>query len=309
MPRARANGIELEYAVEGPADGPRLLLIMGIGQQMVAWPRALLDALAQAGLHTIRYDARDTGLSTHLDAAALPSLAEKPASAGRRPEIAVNLAGGARAFAPYTLDDMADDAAGLLDHLGIERAHVLGVSMGGMVAQLFAARHPARTQSLISVMSTTSEPGLPGPTPAALAAIMRRPAANTEAAVVAHGVAARRALGSPGYPTPDEYWAEATRAAYRRDFSPAGFARHLAAVVASGARRDILPTVQAPALVLHGADDPLVPAACGARTAELLPNARLEIVEGMGHDLAPSLCPRLAEHFVGHVRAHSTNVL
>lgn len=294
MPRAAVNGIHIEYETHGPVDGTPMLLIMGIAQQMVAWPRELLDALATHGFLTIRYDSRDTGLSTHFDDVKPPSM----------PEI---LEGGRKAAlhsAAYTLEDMADDAAGLLAHLSIERAHVVGVSLGGMVAQLTAARHPARTQTLISVMSTTSESQLPPPSPEAGAALLLRPEGFDEASVVAHGIAARRALGSPGYPTPDAYWTESIRAAYRRDYSSAGFARHLLASMASGHRANILPTVTAPSLVLHGTDDPLLPLAHGERTAELLPNARLETIEGMGHDLPPSLCPELARRFAAHADAH-----
>lgn len=294
MPRARSNGIEIEYERRGPADGPPVLLIMGIGQQLVGWPEALLDALTQTGLHLIRYDSRDTGLSTHIDSVKPPPVAE----------IFATFKQGNLPIA-YTLDDLADDAAGLLDALELDAAHVVGVSMGGMVAQLVAARHPARVLSLTSIMSTTSEPGLPGPTPEALGALLNRPKGRDEDSVVAHGVNARQVLGSPGYPTADAFWAEQTRAAYRRDYSPSGFGRHLLAVLASGSRGEVLPTINTPALVLHGADDPLVPAACGERTAELLPNSRFEAIAGMGHDLAPTLAPVLATKIAEHVRAYS----
>lgn len=294
MARARINDIELEYALEGPADGPPVLLIMGIGQQMVAWPAALLQALTEAGLRTIRYDSRDTGLSTHLDDFKPHSMVQI-LTEGQQGTLT----------APYTLNDLADDAVGLLDHLGIAKAHVLGVSMGGMVAQLVAARHPTRTQTLISIMSTSSEGNLPGPTEAAMKGLLARPASQEEEEVVKYGVMLRQVLASPAYPAEDAYWAEMTRAAFVRDYSPAGFARHLMAVTVSGNRREALRTVTAPALVIHGLADPLVPAACGQRTAELLPHAELELIEGMGHDLSPGVCPRLAELICAHVRRHS----
>lgn len=294
MPRAQLKDIELEYSLQGPTSGPPVLLIMGIGQQMLAWPQPLLQALTEAGLFTVRYDSRDTGLSTHLDSYKPPSMMQVLAM-GRE---------GAN-VAPYTLHDMADDAAGLLDHLGIESAHIVGVSMGGMVAQLVAARHAHRTKSLISIMSTTSEGDLPGPTEAAMQGLLLRPQTRSEQAVVEHGVMLRQVLGSPGYPADDAYWAEMTRAAYRRDYSPAGFVRHLMAVTVSGHRRAELAAVTAPTLVIHGADDPLVPAACGERTAALIADSELQIIEGMGHDLPPALCALLAERISAHVRRHA----
>jgi len=294
MPRAQIKDLELEYSLLGPPSGPPLLLIMGIGQQLVAWPQPLLQALSDAGVFTIRYDSRDTGLSTHFDDFTPPSMMQV-------------LMGGREGSsqAPYTLNDMADDAVGLLEHLGIDRAHILGVSMGGMVAQLVAARHPERTKSLISIMSTTSEGDLPGPTEAAMQGFLRRPEGRDEAAMVEYGVMLRQVLGSPGYPADDAYWAEMTRTAFRRDYSPAGFVRHLMAVTACGHRRNELATVKAPTLVIHGADDPLVPAACGERTAALIANAELQIIEGMGHDMAPALCPLLAERICAHLNHHA----
>ena len=292
MPRAASHGIHLEYETHGPDAGPPVLLIMGIGQQMVSWPVEFLDALAQHGLRSIRYDSRDTGLSTHHDEFAPPPMLEVLARAGQ-----------GDLQAPYTLSDLAQDAIGLLDHLGLERAHVVGVSMGGMVAQLVAAEHPERTLSLTSIMSTTSEAHLPMATPEALSVLLQRPRSADRDAVVEHGVQARRTLSGPAYPTPDEYWANLTGVAFDRDYSPKGFARHLLAVTVSGNRKRVLPKIEAPTLVLHGEDDPLIRVECGRRTAELIPGARLEIIPGMGHDLAPALCPRLAESIAEHVRS------
>lgn len=290
-----SDDIDIYYEAAGPEDGPPVLLIMGIGQQLVAWPDAFVDGLAQAGFRVVRYDARDTGLSTHLDHVDPPPFAEM-----------IQLRQEGRLTAPYTLEGFADDAAGLVRHFGWPSAHVVGVSMGGMVAQHLALRAPETLRSLTCIMTTTSEPDLPGPDPEALKALVVRPKSGALEDVVAHGVAARRVLGSPGYPTPDEYWAAQVARAHGRDYSPKGFGRHLLAVNATPPWADRLGEVRAPTLVLHGADDPLIRVACGERVAERIPGARLEVIEGMGHDLGPSLCPTLVARVVAHASAADT---
>ena len=291
MPRARLPTLELEYATHGPEAGPKVLLIMGIGQQMVSWPPALLDALAAEGLFTVRYDSRDTGLSTHFDHFIPPSV----------PDILRQVTQGSL-HAAYRLEDLAEDAALLLDALALSPAHVVGVSLGGMVAQLLAIHYPEHVASLTSVMSTTSERDLPAATPEALAALLDRPKRHDRASVAAHAVQALRALAGPGYPAPDAYWADLATQAFDRDYSPAGFARHLMAVHASEPRAELLGQLRTPTLVIHGADDPLIRLECGRRTAARIPGARLEIIPGMGHDLAPALAPRLAQLIAAHVR-------
>ncbi|MCA9550519.1 MAG: alpha/beta fold hydrolase [Myxococcales bacterium] len=292
MARARLVDVELEYATHGPERGPPVLLIMGIEQGGVGRPQTHLDALAAEGLFTVRYDARDTGLSTHFDHYLPPAIQEIMRQAAQG-----NL------HPAYRLEDMAQDAARLLDALALSPAHVVGVSMGGIVGQLLAAHFPEHVASFTSIMSTTGEPDLPRARPEALMALLKRPQGRDRAAVVAHGVQARRALAGPGFKVPDAFWADLTGKAYDRDYSPAGFARHLMAVSAAPPRVEVLQAIRAPTLVIHGEDDPLIPPECGRRTAARIPGARLELVRGMGHDLAPPLAPRLAASITAHVRA------
>jgi pimeloyl-ACP methyl ester carboxylesterase len=279
MPRAEANGIELEYEVAGPEGGEPLLLIMGLGAQMTRWPSAFIDKLAAKGLRVIRYDNRDVGLSSKLTGT--PDF----------PALFKALGEGAKPDVPYLLDDMARDAVGLMDALEISRAHIVGASLGGMVAQLVAADHPERTLSLTSIMSTTGNRALPPASPEAMAVINDRgpdPLTDFEA-YLDHAVKGAVVVGSPGYP-PD---AAETRLRIRNDFnrsySPAGFQRQYAAAVASPDRRPKLSTIKAPTVVIHGAQDPLVPLAGGQDTAASIPGAELVVVEGMGHDFPPPL--------------------
>ena len=279
MPRASANGIELEYDITG--EGEPLLLIMGLGAQMTRWPQAFVDKLAAQGLKVIRFDNRDVGLSTKLDAAGVPDMAAmfKTLSAGGKPDL------------PYSLDDMAADAAGLLEALGIARAHIVGASLGGMVAQLVAANHPERTLSLTSIMSTTGNRTLPPAAPEAVAVLNNRgpdPLADFEG-YVEHSVKGALVTGSPGYPPDPEEIKARTRADFARSYSPRGFARQYAAAAASADRRPKLATVKVPTVVIHGAQDPLVPLAGGQDTAAHTPGAELRVIEGMGHDFPPAL--------------------
>jgi pimeloyl-ACP methyl ester carboxylesterase len=292
MARARLPDVELEYETSGPESGPTVLLIMGIGQQLVAWPQAFLDALSAEGLFTVRYDARDTGRSTHFDHFIPPPVQEIMRQAAQ-----------GDLHPPYKIEDMAGDAAHLLDALARSPAHVVGVSMGGIVAQLMAVHFPEHVASLTSVMSTTGERDLPPARPEALAALLNRPKRADRAHVVAHAVQARRTLAGPGFKTPDAFWADLAARAFERDYSPAGFARHLMAVSATPPRTDILATIGAPTLVLHGADDPLIHPECGRRTAARIPGAQLELVPGMGHDLSPGAAPVLARRIAQHIRA------
>ena len=204
------------------------------------------------------------------------------------------LQGGARVEAPYTLDHMADDTAGLLDALEVDAAHVVGASMGGMIAQTLAIRHPKRVRTLTSIMSTTGRPGLPGPTPAALGVLLAPPVAGREANVE-RGVATWRVIGSPGFPFDEPRIRERAGRAFDRGFHPEGVARQLAAILASGSRRERLAGVRAPTLVIHGEADPLVPVACGVDTADAVPGAELLLVEGMGHDLPRGAWPAILD--------------
>ena len=275
MPKVPANGIEIEYETFGPEGGEPLLLIMGLGQQLTRWPVSLIDSLVGEGFRVIRFDNRDIGLSTWFDHVATPDL----------PTVFGALVGGKDPGAPYLLADMADDAAGLLDALGIARAHVAGVSMGGMIGQMLAARHPEKVLSLVSVMSTTGNPALPPATPAAQAVLFSRPEATDLESLTEHALKAQVAIQSPGWPLNPETERPLLRAAIQRAYHPMGVLRQMIAVIASGDRREALKTITAPTVVLHGADDPLVRVEGGQDTAATIPGAELRIIDGMGHDL------------------------
>jgi proline iminopeptidase len=292
---AHANGITIAYETSGnPLDTP-VLLIMGLGMQLIAWPQDLVDGLVEQGYYVIRYDNRDIGLSSKLHRYKKPNLVLAYLK---------SLVGWKQASG-YTLHDMADDALGLLDALGIGKAHVVGVSMGGMIAQIFAARFAGRTLSLTSIMSSSGRRGLPGPTPAARNALMHGPAdPGDRKAVVDRGVAVMRLIGSPSFPTPERTLRASIERALDRSISPDGLARQMVAIVASGDRTPLLRKIRCPALVIHGAADPLVPLACGVDTAEAIPGARLQVIEGMGHDLPPQLIERLLALLDHHLRGN-----
>jgi pimeloyl-ACP methyl ester carboxylesterase len=275
MPKVPANGIEIEYEAFGPETGEPLLLIMGLGQQLTRWPVTLIDSLVGEGFRVIRFDNRDIGLSTWFDGVVTPDL----------PSVFGAMVEGRDTAAPYLLSDMADDAAGLLDILGIARAHVAGVSMGGMIAQMLAARHPAKVLSLVSVMSTTGNPAVPPATPEALAVLYSRPAATDIDSLVEHALKAQIAIQSPAWPVKPDTERPLLRAGIERAHHPIGIQRQMIAVVASGDRRAALKTITAPTVVLHGADDPLVRVQGGQDTAATIPGAELRVIEGMGHDL------------------------
>ena len=295
MATAQANGITIAYEASGnPLDTP-VLLIMGLGMQLVAWPQDLVDGLVEQGYYVIRYDNRDIGLSSKFEHHKKPNLllAWLKSLVGWKPSAA------------YTLNDMADDALGLLDALGIGKAHVVGASMGGMIAQIFASRFANRTLSLTSIMSSSGRRGLPGPTPAARNALMRAPADPADRQeVVDRMVSVCRVIGSPSFPTPERQLRANIERALGRSVYPAGMMRQMVAIVASGDRTALLRRIRCPAMVIHGAADPLVPLACGADTAASIPNARLRVIEGMGHDLPPQLIERLLALLDHHLRGN-----
>jgi pimeloyl-ACP methyl ester carboxylesterase len=284
MPTARSNGIEIEYEVLGPPGNRPLLLVMGLGTQMIHWDDELCAQLVAHGHRVIRFDNRDVGCSTKLDGDGPPNVLAAMAAASR----------GAAVDAPYRLSDMAADAAGLLDALEIESAHVVGASLGGMIAQTLALEHPTRVRTLTLIMSTTGHPDLPTATPDAAAALFQ-PAPPDREGNIERAVRVFRAIGSPGFPFDEGRVRERAARAYDRCFHPAGVARQMIAIVASGSRRDALRGLRMPTLVVHGADDPLIPLACGLDTAESIPGAELLIVEGMGHDLPRAVWPRLVD--------------
>ncbi len=275
---AASNGIEIAYETFGDTGGRPLLLVMGLGTQMLSWHDDLCADLAGRGFFVVRYDNRDVGLSTHLHDAPPPDLMAA-------------LTTGDTSSASYTLDDLADDAAGLLDALGIDAAHVVGVSMGGMIAQVLAVRHPARVRSLTSIMSTPS-PAVGAATPEAVAVLLAPPATSRESAAE-RAVTGYRVIGSPGYPL-EEHWLRGIAAeAYDRANDPVGVARQLLAIHASGDRTASLAAVSVPTLVVHGEDDPLVGVAGGRATAEAVPGAELVTIPGMGHNLPRELWPQI----------------
>lgn len=286
--RIAANGIELDVDERGPAGGEPLLLIMGLGMQQIAWPDSLLDALAAAGFRVIRFDNRDAGRSTGFDDHGVPNLV----AAGLRHALHLPVS------APYTLADLAADTRGLLDALGLPSAHVCGVSMGGMVAQHLAARHPERVRSLTLVMTTAGARHLPQPSARVRMALLSRPAGRDRAAIVAHLEKLMRLIGSPAHPAPPAVLRARLEAAVARAWRPAGTARQMAAVIADGDRTPLLARIGAPTAVFHGADDPLIPAACGRHLARHIAGARLTEVPGMGHDLPDALMPALAAAIV-----------
>jgi pimeloyl-ACP methyl ester carboxylesterase len=287
-----ADGIELEYTLEGRADAPVVLLIMGLGMQMIAWPEEFCGRLLAAGYRVLRFDNRDIGLSSKIDQARPPSLALAAMRYWLRLPV----------HAPYCLDDMAADSIGLLDALQIPAAHVVGVSMGGMIAQQIAALHPARCLSLGSIMSTTGAPSLPRPSFSVLRLLLARPPKGVEfERVVAHFVRLYRRIGSPAYPVAESVLRERVVLSLRRNYHPAGTARQLLAIVASGDRSRVLGRITAPTLVIHGDADPLLPVAHCRATVRAIPGAALHVIGGMGHDLPVPLlaeiCARLDEHW------------
>lgn len=286
MAQAKANGIVLEYELSGPEDGQPLLLIHGVGAQLVRWSPHFCAALHRAGFRLLRYDSRDIGLSTHMVDAPNPDLAAVVAAQreGREPDL------------PYTLADLAADAIGLLEAVGWSAAHVAGVSLGGMVAQQMAIAHPQHVLSLTSIMSQTGNPDLLGSQPAALAALAAvapDPAVDREG-YLRHQFALNRALGSPAYPTSEAELRRMAGLAADRAYYPAGAARQLAAGRGAPDRREALRALRLPALVIHGADDPLIPLAGGEDTASNIPEAWLLRIGGMGHDLPDQLAALFA---------------
>jgi pimeloyl-ACP methyl ester carboxylesterase len=288
MPQIRANGIDIEYESFGRESDPAILLIMGFAAQMTMWPTALCQQLAAKGFRVIRFDNRDIGLSTHLSHLPVPNPTE----------LMGKMMAGQPVEVPYQLDDMAKDAAELLKALGIKSAHIVGASMGGMIAQLVAINHPDVTKSLISVMSTTARRDLPPAKPEAMAALMAQPASNSREDRIKTGLVLVKTLGSPGYPgTEDELLAAVSAAVDRAPYDPAGVARQLGAIVAAQPRNDKLKNVRAPAMVLHGADDPIIPVEAGKDTAASIPGAKLVIEPGMAHDFTNAMLPLYLKHF------------
>ncbi|MDZ4739579.1 MAG: alpha/beta hydrolase [Alphaproteobacteria bacterium] len=303
MPQIKANGLSFEYESFGHEPDPAILFIMGFSAQMTQWPVELCTGLASRGYRVIRFDNRDVGLSEKLDRLGQANVMEAFAK----------VASGQPLTSPYQLNDMAADAAGILDGLHIKDAHIVGASMGGMIAQLVAVNHPAKTRSLTSIMSTTGRPGLPPAKPEAMAALTQPPANLERETRIAHAMKVWRIIGSqPSYAADDaELRASAEREIDRTPYNAAGIARQLVGILASPPRHDMLKDIKAPTLVIHGGDDPLVPVEGGKDTAASIPGARLKIVPGMGHDFTSKLVPvylREIADFVCEVDSHGKKV-
>ncbi|MDZ4138434.1 MAG: alpha/beta fold hydrolase [Erythrobacter sp.] len=286
------TGIEIFYEDHGKPENEAILLVMGLGAQLTLWPDELVDALVGDGFRVIRYDNRDIGLSQKMEGARAPSLATQ----------VLRKKFGWPAKVPYTLTDMAHDGIGLLDALEIDTAHVVGASMGGMVAQLMAVHHGPRLRSLTSIMSTTGNGKLPQAEKHAMDALIAPLAAMDEETLVAHGLNVARNIGSPGFPFDPEAQREKVLRNVRRSVYPAGLPRQLAAIIDDGCRRSRLADVRVPTLVLHGEDDPLVKLAAGEDTARHIPGARLVTIPGWGHDIPMPLIDRIAGEIVTHAR-------
>lgn len=297
--KIRANEIDIEVEDSGAgldAQGrprPVVLLIMGLGMQLIAWPPALVQALLGAGYRVIRFDNRDAGLSQKFETLGQPRMLWT----GLKYRL------GWRIQPPYSLQDMAADALGVLDALHIDQAHVVGVSMGGMIAQRLALMAPRRVLSLTSIMSSSGARGLPEASPQVTRALLSRPAGKGLEAAIDHSVRLFKTIGSPGFPMTDVELRDLVGAAARRSFYPVGIARQMVAVVADRSRADALASVTAPTLVVHGRADPLVPFACGEDTARRIPGARLVGIDGMGHDLPPGVIDRLVPLLIPHLDA------
>jgi pimeloyl-ACP methyl ester carboxylesterase len=287
---APANGVEIAYQEMGDADGEPLLLIMGLATQMIAWDERLCAMLAERGFRVVRFDNRDIGRSTKIESAGLASR--------------VDMMRGRRETAPYLLRDMAADTVGLMDHLGIDSAHLVGASMGGMIAQTTAIEHPARVRSMVSIMSNTGNRRTAPPSLRAFGVMLGSPPKGREAAI-ARAIKTFKVIGSPGFPFEEDRVREIAGRSYDRGHSAAGVARQLHAITASGDRTRRLADVKAPTLVIHGGNDPLIRPAGGRATAAAVPGSRLRMIDGMGHDLPPALWPTFVDEIASNAQRAS----
>lgn len=291
MPTICTNSIDIYYEDNGPADAPVILLVMGLGTQMIAWPEAFVQGLVARGFRVIHYDNRDVGLSQRMDGARAGNLIW--AMLATRLGLPVRTA--------YTLTDMAEDGIALLNALGIAKAHIVGASMGGMIVQLMAANHPDKVSSMTSIMSSSGAPGLPGPTPALRRRLMtKRPDHPSREEAVSFGAETLEAISYSDPARPDAAFADMAGRAFDRGYYPIGGKRQLLAIIADGSRVGRLKTIKVPTLVIHGASDPLVPAEGSKDIARHIPGARLEIIEEMAHDLPPSQVGRMVDLIASH---------
>lgn len=292
MAKVTVNGIQIEYDTFGKRGNPPLLLIVGMAWQLIHWDETLCGQLARQGHYVIRFDNRDTGLSTKFTEAGIPHIGQIIEAREKGEEIKP----------PYTIEDMAEDAVGLLDALGIEKAHICGISMGGMIAQTIALNHQQKILSLISIYSETGNLALPPPTPTAEKCLFTPPPMEREANIT-YTLDVWRTFSGTGFPLDEDWHRKIAALAYDRAFYPEGVARQLAAVLTQRNRKSELGSISVPTLVIHGADDPLVPVEGGKDTAEAIPGAELIIIEGMGHDLPHGgAWPQIIDAIVGHIQ-------
>ncbi len=291
MPNVIANGISIEYDTFGDRPNPVLLLIMALGAQMIQWDEKFCRMLADKGLYVIRFDNRDVGLSTKFEEDGVPDTMA----------LVKAMAQGQEVDAPYSLGDMADDAVGLLDSLGIKKAHFCGGSMGAAIVQVIGYRHPSRVLSLIPISGTTGNPDLPQAKPEAMQAL-GTPVPLEREAQIEHRIKVQRIMRGSGFEFNEKRAREFAAFSYDRSFYPEGRARQLAALIADGNRKSRLASISAPTLVIHGSDDPLVPVEAGQDIADGIPGARLMIIEGMGHEQVVEVWPQMADAIVEHIK-------
>ena len=291
MAKINANGIQIEFDTFGRADGSPLLLIAGLSCQLIHWDAALCEQLARRGHYVIRFDNRDVGLSSKIDEAGEPDIMKTIEA----------LMMGEPVNPPYTIEDMADDAIGLLDALSIEKAHICGMSMGGMIAQTIAVNYPQRVLSLISIYSNMGDPEDPHPKPEAFE-LITTPLPEEREANIEHTMKLFRTITGPGFPFDEEWHRNIAAKAYDRGFYPQGLARQFVAILTQKNRRSALASVTVPTLVVHGTADPLVPVECGKKTAAAIPGAELMIIDGMGHDIPHGgAWPQIVDAIVDHI--------
>lgn len=292
MAQIKANGIDIEYETRGDSNSPALVLVRGLGTQLAAWPEAYLQAFVDAGFHVVIFDNRDVGLSQKFGehGPANRTAVVEAMQEGRKPGLA------------YTVDDMAADPVGLMDALGVDKAHICGMSMGGMIVQAAAATYPDRLLTATSIMSGTGNPELPQPGPEVMTALMEVAPSDDLEEIIAHSVASSKIFTGKGKPTPDEEIWQRTRKVTERCYYPEGTGRQMVAIIASGDRSELCRSIEIPFLVVHGTDDPLVLKEAGIDTAEKVPGAKLHLVEGMGHDLPPQCCAEITGVIIEHLR-------
>ena len=290
MAKGNANGIQIEYETFGDPDSPALLLIIGLSLQLIDWDEKLCQRLAQQGHYVIRFDNRDTGLSSKMEEAGVPDVMKTIEAMMK----------GKTLHPPYSIEDMAADSVGLLDALGIEQAHICGMSMGGMIAQTIALNYPKRVLSLTSIFSNTGDPKDPQPKPEVMGLLITPPPEEREV-YIEFAIELNNTLSGPGFPCDPEWLRKHVARSYDRSFYPQGVVRQFVAILAQKNRRPALGSLSIPTLVIHGSDDPLVPVECGKNTAAAIPGAKLMIIGGMGHDIPDGgAWPQIIDAIIDH---------